>query len=60
MCLDPARLNYSLIRPVGKGPTISDILPKLAKVMYEMVIGANCGYHTLKMDDKSSYITTFT
>ena len=29
LCLDPAQLNKALIRPIQRGPTINDILPKL-------------------------------
>ena len=27
LCLDPARLNHALIRPVDRGPTVNDIFP---------------------------------
>ena len=29
LCLDLARLNQALIRPIRRGPTLNDILPKL-------------------------------
>ena len=59
LCLDPARLNQVLIRPVHRGPTFNDILPKLNKVKYFSLIDVSSGYHNLKLDDKSSYLTTF-
>ena len=44
LCLDPARLNQAHIRLVHR---VNDILPKLN----------NGQYHTLKLDEKSSYLT---
>ena len=32
LCLDPARLNQALIRPVHQGPPLNDILPKLNNI----------------------------
>ena len=48
-CLNPARLNQSLSRPVHRGLTTNDIFPKPTHVHY----------HNIKLDDKSSYIITF-
>ena len=59
LCLDPARLNKVLIRPVHGGPTLNDILPKLNNVKYMSIIDASSGYHNLKLHEKSSYLTTF-
>ena len=59
LCLDPARLNQALIRPIHRGPTLNDILPKLTGVKYMSIIDASSGYHNLKLDKKSSYLTTF-
>ena len=58
-CLDPARLNQALIRPVHWGPTLSNILPKLNNVQYMSINDASSGYHNLKLDKQSSYLTTF-
>ena len=60
LCLDPARLNQALIRPVHRGPTLNDILPRLNNVKYMTIIDASSGYHDLKLNEKSSYLTTFT
>ena len=59
LCMDPARLNQALIRPVHWGPTLNDILPKLNNVQYMSIINASSGYHNLKLDKPSSYLTTF-
>ena len=32
LCLDPARLKKVLIKPVYRGPTLNDILPRLVGV----------------------------
>ena len=54
LCLDPVRLNQALIRPIHRGPTCNDILPKLNKVQYISIIDMSSGYHNLKLDKKSS------
>ena len=59
LCLDLAWLNKVLIRPIHRGPTLNDILPKLAGVKYLMLINVSSGYHTLKLDKQSSYLTAF-
>ena len=48
-----------LIRPIHRGPTLNDILPKLNNVQYMSITDANSGYHNLKLDKQSSYLTTF-
>ena len=58
LCLDPVRLNQALIRPMHRGPTLNDILPKLNNVQYMSIIDVSSGYHNLKLDEKSSYLTT--
>ena len=60
LCLDPARLNQVLIRPVHRGPTLNHILPRLNNVKYMSIIEASSGYHNLKLDEKSLYLTIFT
>ena len=51
LCLDPAWLNQMLIRPIHRGPTLNDILPKLHNVRYFSIIGASSEYHILKLDE---------
>ena len=60
LCLDPAQLNQALIRPVHRGPTLNDILPKLNNVKYMSIIDASSVYHNQKLDKNSSYLTAFT
>ena len=59
LCLDPVQLNQALIRPIHRGPMLNDILPKLNNVQYMSIINASLGYHNLKLDKQSSYLTTF-
>ena len=59
LCLDPAQLNQALIIPVHWGPALNDILPKLSNVQYMSIIDASSGYHNLKLDKQSSYLTIF-
>ena len=59
LCLDPAQLNHALIRPVHRGPTLNNTLPRLNNVQYMSIIDASSGYHNLKLDKQSSYLTTF-
>ena len=32
VCLDPARLNKVLIRPMHRGSTLDDILPRMSSI----------------------------
>ena len=59
LCLDLVRLNQALIRPIHRGPTLNDILPKLNGVKYMCIIDASLGYHNLQLDTKSLYLTMF-
>ena len=59
MCLDPVQLNQALIRPLLRGLTLNDILPRLNNVQYMSIIDASSGYHNLKLHMQSSYLTTF-
>ena len=59
LCLDPAYLHQVLIRLIHRGPTLNYILPKLNNAKYLSLIDASSGYHSLKLDEKSSYLTTF-
>ena len=59
LCLVPIRLNQALTWPVHKGPPINDILSKLTNACFMTIIDVSSGYHNLKPDKKSSYLTTF-
>ena len=41
------------------GPKFNDIFPKLNNVQYLCLIDARSGYYNLKLDERSSYLTTF-
>ena len=57
--LDLVQLNQALIRPVHRGPTLNDILPRLNNAQYMSIINMSSSYHNLKLDKQSSYLTTF-
>ena len=38
---------------------LNDILPRLSNVKYMSIIDASSRYNNLKLDEKSSYLTTF-
>ena len=59
LCLDPVQLNQALIRLIHRGLTLNDILLKLNNVQYMSIMDASLGYHSLKLDKQSSYLTTF-
>ena len=59
LCLDPAQLNQALIRPIHRGPTLNDILPRLNNVKYMSIIDASSRYHNLQLDTQLSYLITF-
>ena len=59
LCLDLNRLNKVLIRLVHRGPTLNYILPRLAGIKCISLIDTSSGYHNLKLDEQSSYLTTF-
>ena len=60
LCLYLARLNQALLWPVHSGPTLNDLFSKLDNVKYLALLNAGSGYHNLKLDEKSSYLTTVT
>ena len=59
MCQDEARHNEVLIRPVHRGPTLNVNLLGLAGVKCLTIIDASSGYHNIKLDERSSYVTIF-
>ena len=59
LCLDSVRLNQTLIRPIHRGPTLNDVLPKLNNVKYMSIIVMSSGYHNLQLDTKSSFMCPF-
>ena len=57
--LDPAKLNKVLNRPVHRRSDLNDLLPRLPGITYFTLIDTSSGYHYLKIDEQSSYWTTF-
>ena len=46
LCIDPARLNYLLIGPIHRGPTLKDTLPNVTNACHMTIIDACSGYKT--------------
>ena len=59
ICLDPRDLNKVIHRPHYPLKTLSDILPELSGARYFTKLDARSGYWTIKLDNDSSYLTTF-
>ena len=59
LCLYVMWLNETLIWPVHRGPILNDIFPKLTNAKYLSLIDASLKYHNLRLEEKSSYLTTF-
>ena len=57
--LDPAQLNQMLIRWIHQGLTLNNILTRLNNVQYMSIINMSSGYHNLRLDKQSTYLTTF-
>ena len=58
ICIDPKDLNKALKR--NHYPMIiEDIMPTLAKAKVFSVLDAKDGFHQVKLDEESSYLTTF-
>ena len=56
VCLDQARLNKVLTRPVPRGSTLNDILLRLAGMKYISLIDESSDYHILQLDKKIQHI----
>ena len=59
LCLDLARLNQAFIGLNDRNPTLNDTLSKLINAYYMTLIDAKSDYHSLKFNQRSSYLTTF-
>ena len=55
----PSKATPGINKAHTQGAYPNDILPKLNNVRYMSIIDASSGYHNLKLDDKSLYLTTF-
>ena len=59
VCIDPKDLNKAIQRPKYQIPTLEEILPQLADARIFSVLDAKDGFHQVKLDTPSSYLTTF-
>ena len=59
ICIDPSDLNKAINRNHYPTPTIDDILPSLSNAKIFSVVDAKDGFLQVKLDEKSSYLTTF-
>ena len=59
LCLELAWLNEVLIRTFHRGPTLNNVLPRLAVVKYLMFINMSSGYNNIKLYEQTSYLVTF-
>ena len=59
LCIDPKDLNKALKRSHYPIPTIEEILPELSKAKVFSVADAKNGFWQVKLDQKSSFLTTF-
>ena len=59
LCIDPKDLNKALKRSHYPMPTIEEILPELSKAKVFSVADARHGFWQVKLDEASSYLTTF-
>ena len=59
LCIDPANLNVAIKRNHYPTPTIDDVMPKLTKARVFSVADAKDGFLQVRLDEKSSYLTTF-
>ena len=57
--LNPARLNQALIRPVHRGIANNNILLKIKHTHIILHMDASSGYHSIKLNEKSPYLTKF-
>ena len=55
----PSKGKPSFIRSVHRGPITNYVFPTLTGVQYATFIDVNFGYHNLKLDEKSLYLTNF-
>ena len=59
ICLDPKALNDAIRRPHYPMRTFDEVLSELSEAAFFSVLDATSGYWSLKLEDKSSYLTTF-
>ena len=55
----PKGSQQSNQKPKYQMPTLDEILPTLARAKVFTVLDAKDGFHKVKLDEASSYLTTF-
>ena len=55
-----SKVNQVFIGPVHRGSMLNDIFPKLNNAKYLSLVDASFGYHNVKLDERSSYLTMLT
>ena len=58
VCLDPRDLNRAVKRSHYPLPTIEEVSTRLSGAKVFSVLDAKCGFWQVKLDEKSSYLTT--
>ena len=58
VCLDPRDLNRAIKRSHYPLPTIEEVATRLSGAKVFSVLDAKCGFWQVKLDEKSSYLTT--
>ena len=58
MCLDPRDLNRAIKRSHYPLPTIEEVATRLSAAKVFSVLDAKYGFWQVKLDEKSSYLTT--
>ena len=59
ICLDPKALNDAIRCPHYPMRTFDEVVSQLSEAAYFSLLDATSGYLSLKLEDKSSYLTTF-
>ena len=59
ICLDPRDLNRAIMRSQYPLPTIEQVATRLHKAKIFTVLDAKTGFWQVRLDQKSSYLTTF-
>ena len=59
MCLDPRDLNCPVKREYDPLPTLEELTVMLSGAKYFSVLDATSGYWQIKLDEESSFLTTF-
>jgi transposase InsO family protein len=59
LCLDPQYLNTQLVRAHSAIPTTTEIFSRISGSKFFTTLDAKQGFHQIRLDDKSSKLTSF-